>query len=254
MLNRFLAHPLTRGLDIDAPETTELRARIIQEKGFLRKIYEEWYAELISSVPRISGPVLELGSGGGFLRKVLPGVFTSDVFFLPLVSMVASGIALPIKSVTLRAIIMVDVFHHLPDVQRFFKEAARTIVRGGVITMIEPWNSAWSNLIYKRLHHERMDETAEWTSSGTRPLSDANIALPWIVFKRDEVRFASEFPEWKVVQLHPLMPFRYLLSGGISMRSLMPSWSFGFWHGVERLASPLAPKTGMFAKIVLERQ
>jgi hypothetical protein len=43
MLKEWLAHPLTRGLDINDPNVTHLRRRIIQEKPFLRKIYQEWY-------------------------------------------------------------------------------------------------------------------------------------------------------------------------------------------------------------------
>ncbi|MEX1247786.1 MAG: methyltransferase domain-containing protein [Anaerolineales bacterium] len=253
MLSKLLAHPLTRGLDIDAPETSALRARIIREKAFLHRIYGEWYEMLMSTLPRIPGQVIELGSGGGFLAERLPGVITSEVFFLPFVRLVASGLALPLQSSSLRSILMIDVLHHLPDLPRFFREAGRTVKPGGVLAMIEPWNSPWSSLIYRHLHHETMDTTAQdWTLSGSRPLKDANIALPWIVFKRDKSRFEKEFPEWRLIHVRPFMPLRYLLSGGISLRSLMPGWSFGFWTGVEKLAGPLAAKSGMFAHIVLE--
>ena len=74
MLKKWLTHPLTRGLDPDDPRTTELRRRIIKEKKFLRTIYEEWYRELIASIPEpgvCAGQVLELGSGGGFLKELL---------------------------------------------------------------------------------------------------------------------------------------------------------------------------------------
>ena len=38
VLRTWLTHPLTRGLDIDDPRTTELRRRVILEKPFLRLI------------------------------------------------------------------------------------------------------------------------------------------------------------------------------------------------------------------------
>jgi hypothetical protein len=38
MIKSVLAHPLTRGLDIDDPRTTGLHREIIQSKRFLRKI------------------------------------------------------------------------------------------------------------------------------------------------------------------------------------------------------------------------
>ena len=70
MLRKLLAHPLTRGLDIDHPQTTHLRKQIIQQNSFLRKIYLEWYTALAAALPRPPGAILELGSGAGFLNEL----------------------------------------------------------------------------------------------------------------------------------------------------------------------------------------
>ena len=43
-------------------------------------------------------PVLELGSGGGFLKKLLPGLITSDILHIPSVDIVIDGQCLPIKT------------------------------------------------------------------------------------------------------------------------------------------------------------
>jgi hypothetical protein len=59
MIRALLAHPLTRGMDIDAPETTGLR----REKRFLRRIYQEWYAALAAAVPEGEDDVLEFVPG-----------------------------------------------------------------------------------------------------------------------------------------------------------------------------------------------
>ncbi len=79
------------------------------------------------------------------------------------------------------------------------------------------------------------------------------MALPWMMFVRDRARFEREFPEWRVESISPFMPFRYLLSGGVSMRGLAPSWTFGLWRAFERALHPLDHHLGMFARIVLER-
>ena len=64
-----LTLPQARRVDIDAPETTVLRSQIIQSKPFLRKLYAEWYAAIVESLPQpIGGPIVEIGSGGGFLK------------------------------------------------------------------------------------------------------------------------------------------------------------------------------------------
>ena len=253
-MRRWLAHPATRGLDVDDPDLVPLRRRLVREKVFLRRIYQEWYAAIAQALPGGAGAVLELGSGGGFLDEFVPGLITSELQPCAHVRVVLDGQALPLADGSLRAIVMVDVLHHLPESRRFLREAARCARRGGRVVMIEPWVSAWSSLVYRSLHPEPFrPDAAEWEFPRGGPLSAANMALPWIVFVRDRERFEREFPQWRVVSVIPFMPFRYLLSGGVSMRALMPGLTFGLWRAVERALAPWAGSLGMFAQIVIER-
>jgi hypothetical protein len=50
------------------------------------------------------------------------------------------------------------------------------------------------------------------------------------------------------------MPFRYLLSGGVSLRSLAPAWSFHICRCIEQALGPGMKWLAMFACIVLERR
>ena len=50
------------------------------------------------------------------------------------------------------------------------------------------------------------------------------------------------------------MPIRYLLSGGVSMRALVPSWSFAPLRVVEEACQPSMASLAMFAHIVLIRR
>lgn len=241
-------------IDIDDPRAIGQARAIVRSKPFLRRIYEEWYAAIVLALPGGSDPVLELGSGGGFLADVIPGLLTSEVQVCPHVRVVLDAQALPLPAGSLRAIVMTDVLHHLPESRRFFREAARCVREGGRIVMIEPWVSAWSTLIYTRLHHEPfVPDAATWEFPRGGPLSAANMALPWIIFVRDRQQFEREFPEWRVVSVTPFMPFRYLLSGGVSMPGFMPGWTFTMWRAVEAGVSRWSARLGMFASIVLER-
>lgn len=74
-----------------------------------------------------------------------------------------------------------------------------------------------------------------------------------MLFDRDRAVFELEFPQWSVEAIAPMMPVRYLLSGGVSLRSFMPGWSTPFWRRFERLMDPQAARTAMFARIVLRR-
>ena len=254
LVRGWLAHPLLRGMHVDDPRCLPLRRRLVREKVFLRRIYEEWYAAMAEALPRGAGPVLELGSGGGFLEDFVAGLITSDVVDCSDVCVVLDGQELPIADGSLRAIAMIDVLHHLPESRRFLREAARCVRRGGRVVMIEPWVSAWSSFIYARLHDEPFrPEAREWEFPRGGPLSAANMALPWIMFVRDRQQFDREFPQWRVVSLRPFMPFRYLISGGVSMRSLMPPWTFGLWRALEDALAPWSEHFGMFVHVVLER-
>jgi SAM-dependent methyltransferase len=254
MFKTLLSHPLTRNLDIDAPETTIKRSRLIKEKPFLRKIYEEWHSFLITALSNIpSGPVLELGSGGGFLKEQLPGLITSEVFYIPHVDIVLKGSFLPFRDQSLSGIVMIDVFHHINHSETFLAEVERCVKIKGKVVMVEPWVTPWSRIVYKHLHHELFEpEREDWGFPETGPLSGANGALPWIVFQRDKKKFMKEFPGLAIENIHLMMPFRYILSGGVSMRNLMPGWTFPLWGSLENLFKPTMNLWAMFGGIVLK--
>lgn len=249
-----MSHPLTRDVDIDGPSHVEARHRIIRAKPFLRRIYQEWYAQIAAPFASGSEGILEIGTGGGFLREYLPHAMTSDVSHHSSVDLILDALCLPFGDGSLRGIVMVDVLHHLSEPRRFFAEAARCVRPGGTLVMIEPWLTAWSRLVYRKLHHEPCrPDAAEWEFPSTGPLSGANAALPWMIFERDRSQFAREFPSWRIQTIEVQMPFRYLLSGGVSMRGLAPAWSFGLWRCLERALHPWMRSLGMFALITLER-
>ena len=254
-LKDLLAHPQTRGLSIDDPRTTTQRRRIIQDNRFLWRIYDEWYRQLAACLPPGADPVLELGSGAGFFREYEKSLITSEVFACPDVDVVLDARGLPFAQGALRAIAMVDVLHHIPDVRPFLREALRCLRPGGAVLMLEPWVSAWSTLVFTRLHHEPFEPgSPRWEFPASGPLSGANVALPWIVFQRDRRQFEAEFPELEIRQVRPLMPLRYLISGGVSMRQLMPEATFRFWQALDAALSKWPDRWPMFVLIHLVRR
>lgn len=242
----FLQHPLTKGLDVDDPETTRLRRQILHSKPFLCHLYREWYYKIAQALPSGEGLVVELGSGAGFMKECIPQVLTTEVqeglegidILLP-----KDG-SLPFADGAVKALVMTDVLHHISTVRQFFIEATRVIRPGGVLLMVEPWVSPWSRFVYTTLHSEPFrPEATTWEFSCQGPLSGANGALPWILFQRDRVRFEQEFPQWTIKQIQPMMPLVYLLSGGLSLRSFAPGWLYGFCRRLE----PCETKNSMFA-------
>ena len=251
----LLSLPATRGMDLDSPQTTDLRRRIIQQKPFLKALYQRFYAEFArvrAQAP--AGPCLEVGSGAGFLGQALPGVITSDVFVVPGLDLVLDAQNMPFGDHSLAAIFLLDVLHHIPAPLKFLREAQRCLLPGGRLVMIEPAHTAFSRLVYTKAHHEPFEPQAGWELSQGGPLSNSNQALPWILFARDRDQVMDQVPGLELRRLELHTPLAYLLSGGVSMRSLLPGWAAGPWHGLERLLSPLNPWLAMFMTLELRRR
>lgn len=239
---------------IDTPERTLEHAGIIRKKYFLRKLYTTWYQELFSVIPDISGKkVVELGSGGGFLKEFAPTVITSDFLDLPVNDMTFSALCMPFENQSLDALLMIDTFHHLPDARLFLKEVNRTLKPEGKMVMIEPANSLWGRWIYRHFHHEPFIPEGDWTIPESGPLSGANGALPWIVFERDAKLLEHEFPDLAVRWIRYHTPFLYLVSGGVSYRQLLPDFSYALVNLLDRWSTALSSQLSMFMTIVVEK-
>lgn len=248
--------PIRYKIDIplDRPERTLLHRRIILSKSFLRKLYVEWYESFIRALACIPpGPVVELGSGGGFFKDLYPSVLSSDV--LPLITndITFSAMQMPLRVSSVSGICMIDTFHHLPDVSRFLSESERVLKTGGKLLMIEPASSAWGKLVYTGLHHEAIDPRADWRMPSSGPLSGANIALPWIVFIRDRALFERCHPRLQIERVTYHTPLRYLLSGGVSFSSFAPSCSFLLFRRVDRALVSLSRQLSMFMTISVRK-
>jgi SAM-dependent methyltransferase len=240
--------------NLDLPSATLLHRKIIMGKGFLKRLYVDWYAEF-EQVARSSGPgaLVELGSGGGFLKEIVPGIITSDLLFLPGTDINFSAISMPFKNNSVKAFFMLDVLHHINDPLIFFQELTRCLPSGGKIVMIEPANTAWSRLIWKNFHHEDFNPQAEWKMEGNGPLTSANSALPWIIFFRDRVKFNRDFPALIINRISLHTPFRYLISGGLSIKQLLPTFTYGFINILEKGLQPFSGSLGMFMTIEIEK-
>jgi SAM-dependent methyltransferase len=254
-IRRLLAHPLTVGLDLDDPTTTELRKQVISSKPLLKSIYDDWYQMLNTGLPPGDGPVLELGSGAGYCDRVIPNLITSEIFSCPGVRLQLDAQQMPFPEASLRAIVFTGVMHHIPNVRRFLTEASRCLQVGGKIIMIEPWVTPWSRFVYTYLHHEPFDtEAKDWAFPSSGPLSDANIAIPWMVFKRDRSVFESEYPELSIEEIRPFLPFRYVLSGGLALRNVVPGFTNPLWIRLERIVEPWMESLAMYAFISVARR
>jgi SAM-dependent methyltransferase len=239
---------------LDDPETSVQHGQIILSKLFLKKVYLEWYRNFVNiAKENPSGKYLEIGSGGGFLKDLIPNVITSDIMPIPGVDMTFSAEEMPFKNNELDGIFMVNVMHHIPRPYLFFKEAERTLKPGGKIVMVEPANTPFSKFVYQKFHHEPFEPAAGWEFTSTGPLSSSNQALPYIYLIRDREKFEKEFPSLKIEKIKIHTALTYILSGGVSRRNLVPQWSYGFWKTLERFPG-VSSLAGMFGTYIISKK
>lgn len=241
---------------LDDPSRVEAIRRCIQAKPALERWYRECYAKYAACIGRtqVDGAVLELGSGGGFVRTLLPDVITSDVLPYDGVDRVIDAAALPFDAGSLRAILMLNVFHHIPDVGAFLGEAERCLAPGGRLFMIDQHVGWISRPILARAHHEPFDaDTRDWRFPSEGPLRSANGALAWIVFQRDRTLLAARHPALRLERYDPHTPLRYFLAGGLRPWSLLPGWAFPVASVFDRSLVALSPRFGSFVDVELVR-
>jgi SAM-dependent methyltransferase len=250
----FFSHPSTRGLDVDDPRLTVIRHHLLKQKKYLNRIYQDWYILIKENIGNPNSAVVELGSGAGFFEEFIPQVVKTDLFLHPFINLAVDGMQLPFPNAHLDALVLLDVFHHLQNVNEFLGEADRTLKTGGRIVMIEPWVSKWSKIAFSMVNHELMDaDTKSWRFISTGPLSGSNQALPWIVFNRDREKFCADYPHFNIIKIQPMMPFRYILSGGLSNWISLPEFFYPLIKKIETLFSKHMDNWGMFALIVIEK-
>jgi SAM-dependent methyltransferase len=256
-LARFISSPEIRGLGADSPELLLAHRQVLERKAFLRQYYRELYREFCrqaQAVEGLPGELLEIGSGPGFLKDLLPEVITSDVCAAPWVDRVVSAGEIPFEAGSLKGIFLMNVLHHLANPTAFFQEARRCLIREGRVVMIEPFNSLWAKVFYSGLHQEPFEpEVSGWEAEGRGRLDDANAALPWIIFWRDRGLFEQRFPDLPIESIRCHTVFSYLGSGGLSWQVSAPAWSFpGFW-AVDRVLSRFRPLFPIFQTVVLKK-
>jgi SAM-dependent methyltransferase len=233
-----------------------LQKALILNRPLLKRCYDDWYRRLLEdarSAPA-NGLIVELGSGGGYLKDLEPAAVTSDV--IPEVAdLVIDAQKLPFENQSLRALLLIHVFHHIPDVETFFREAQRALLPGGVISMIEVAHTPFARFFFKHFHHEPyQDYRQEWPFAQQDAMMDSNQALSWMVFVRDRKRFESRFPglEIEVVRLMPW--FTYFLSGGVTMKYFIPPFLERPLIEVERLLTPVDSMFSLYWQIRLRKR
>jgi SAM-dependent methyltransferase len=241
----------------------EEHRRVWQAKPALPRIYGVWFDAILKEAPP-AGRVLEVGAGPGFFREHTRStrpdlrLAASDIEKTPWQDLTADCLRLPFRSRSLDTIVGQDVIHHLARPGSFFTEAARTLVPGGKIAVVEPWVTPFSYPIYRWLHQEGcrldLDPWDPFRADGTTP-KDAFQGDGAVVSRLLRTTPAAK---WVALGFDPprvevLNAFAYLLSLGFKPGTLLPRSLVRPLLALDQAGRVLAPGLGMRAFVVWER-
>jgi SAM-dependent methyltransferase len=149
------------------------------QKPILQKIYGDFYrliAHKLSNLP--NSKIVELGSGLGNIREVIPNCLRTDLFPNPWIDQIENAYKLSFADETVSDLILTDVFHHLKYPGTALQEFARVLRKGGRVIMLEPCMSALGLLVYGIPHEEpvAMTKKIEWDAKNMRAKNAPEVA------------------------------------------------------------------------------
>jgi SAM-dependent methyltransferase len=202
-------------------------------------LYARWYgqiAQLLEGAP--PGQRVELGSGAGFSAEFIPGLLLTDLVGAPWHHREIGADQLPFAAGELAALVLFDVLHHLASPARFFAEAERALAPGGLVVICDPYISPLSYPVYKLLHEEPVDLSAQVLDlpppDAAKDPFDSNQAIATLLFGRQRAELERRHPGLELVSLEKMAGPSYVASGGFSHPPLLPMWIWRKLEAVER--------------------
>jgi SAM-dependent methyltransferase len=229
-----------------------------QNKPILRTIYREFHQAIALQLSSLPQPlVVELGSGIGNIKEVIPHCLRTDLFPNPWIDQIENAYALTFADETVSDLILFDVFHHLRYPGTALREFRRVLRPGGRLIMFEPFISLLGLIVYGIYHHEPIGWRDEIIWNAPEGWSEKNTDYYAAQGNATRIFFGRMAPtllkNWKIVCRKRLAAFSYVTSGGYSDRLLYPERFYPQIRALDRFFDTVP---GLFATrtlVVLEK-
>jgi SAM-dependent methyltransferase len=228
------------------------------KKPVLRAIYREFHTAIAAQLSGLENPlVVDLGSGIGNIKDVIPNCLRTDLFPNPWIDQVENAYALSFADGTVSDLVLFDVFHHLRYPGTALREFERVLRPGGRVLIFDPFMSLLGLIVYGLLHQEPI---------GWRDYIDWFAPKGWSAQNSDyyaaqgnttRIFFGRLPPEllkaWKVVTRQRFAAFSHIASGGYSGPQLYPESAYPFMRSVDRFLDQIPPLFATRTLVVLEK-
>lgn len=255
----LLSDPSVRDIDLYGISRFEAHKKMLFKKRMLREVFNEFHGmfrrldhEYLSG----DGLEIELGSGVSLMRDTYPSVLATDIVHSPHLDKVLNAEEMDLEDSSVRVIYGQNCFHHFMEPDKFFKELERVLKPGGGFIMLDPYYGPFATFLFKRLFRtEGFDKGyPSWNTPHEGPMNGANQALSYIIFVRDCNAFEQKYPTLKIVHRQTVGNYlKYLLSGGLNFRQLLPDSFTGLVNVLEKLLSPFNRIFALHHVIVIKK-
>jgi len=227
-------------------------------KPILQSAYKDLYrlaAEQLSNLP--NSKIVELGSGMGHIREVIPQCVTTELFSFPWIDRIENAYKLSFEDESISDLISTDVFHHLKYPGTALTEFHRVLRKGGRVILLEPCMSLLGLLVYGVFHGEpiAVNKKIEWLApNGWSPehmdyYAAQGNATRIFVGKNHR----SQLTAWTNIKTIRLSALTYAASGGYSGPQLYPTGMYTFIKGIEKILNLFPSLFATRLLVVLEK-
>jgi ubiquinone/menaquinone biosynthesis C-methylase UbiE len=220
--------------------------KIYNNKDLIKIIYNNYYKNIKKNIYLSDKKkILELGSGGGNIKKVIKECITSDQFKNKNIDRIENIYKINFKKKTISNVILIDVFHHLQFPSLALKEIHRVLIKNGRIIMVEPAMGFIPRIVYKIFHYEPngFNLKIKWNNIPKKiPLSNQYFAaqsMPWRAFFLKELNLKYKY---KIKLIKPFSDFAFLLSGGYSYKAFYPKFLYSFIKLIDKILTCISIK------------
>ena len=239
-------------------ELIEQNQEYWNKKPLLQIIYGNLYRLVASQLSNLDNPkIVELGSGIGNIKMVIPDCLRTDLFPHPWLDQVENAYKLSFANETVSDLILTDVFHHLKYPGTALKEFHRVLRKGGRVIMLEPCISALGLIVYGLLHVEPIAITKPIQWFAPEDWSPENIDYYAAQGNASRIftgrKFLSQLSDWQSIKTIRLSAISYAASGGYSKPQLYPTSALPLIQKVEKLLDPLPALFATRMVVILQK-
>lgn len=230
-----------------------------RRKPLLREIYHRFYEEIAQELRRdLQGETVEIGSGIGNLKSVMPDAHATDLFPNPWLDRIENAYALSFADGSVANLILFDVWHHLEYPGTALAEFHRVLTPGGRLIVFDPAMGMLGRVVFGLFHPEPLglrNEIKWWAPPGFSPAEMTYYAAQG---NAQRIFFSNTWlprlGEWRMVRRSSWAAIPYVASGGFRGPQLYPRSLLPLLDGFDRVASCLPAWFATRLLVALEKK